>query len=157
MDYGFWCRAKYIYLELLFDLAWESRRGSWARVARMRRFWSVINWPISDHWWPIFFSDGEKAPHSCHSSPWTPAIFPKRNAELQYAHMDYGFMHRWKIIFWHMIWMDGFWGCAKKQRGVIKKNSCGPLAAATEKADTEKAQPTHNTVRVPYRKPTYHV
>ena len=31
MDYGFWCHAKYIYLELLFDLAWESRRGSWAK------------------------------------------------------------------------------------------------------------------------------
>ena len=29
---------KYIYLQLLFNLAWESRRGSWARVARMRRF-----------------------------------------------------------------------------------------------------------------------
>ena len=41
-----------------------------------------------------FFSDAQKAPLSCHSSSRTPTIFPKKNAELQYAHMDYGFMHR---------------------------------------------------------------
>ena len=68
-----------------------------------------------------FFGCALKAPHSCHSSSRTPTIFPKKNTELQYDHMDYGFMDRRKFIFWHMIWMDGFWGCAKKQRGVSKK------------------------------------
>ena len=34
-----------------------------------------------------FFPDGEKAPHSCHSSSRTPTILPKKNAELQYGHM----------------------------------------------------------------------
>ena len=75
-----------------------------------------------------FFSDGEKAPHSCHSSSRTPTILPKKNAELQCSHMDYGFMDVSKFIFQHGLWMDGFWGGAKKQHKVIKKNSSGPLA-----------------------------
>ena len=64
-----------------------------------------------------FFAKRSNAPHSCRSSSRTPTILPKKNAELQYDHMDYGFMDRCKFIFWQRLWMDGFWVRTKKQRG----------------------------------------
>ena len=133
MDNGFCFHAKYIYLKLLLDIAWESRRGSWARMARMRllkRFRRKLKiGPNATD----FFTSAQKAPHSCRSSSRTPTILPKKNADLKYNHMEYGFMDRCKFIFWQGLWMDGFWVRTKKQRGVIKKNSSGPLENSTEK------------------------
>ena len=64
---GLWIlfRTKYIYLELLLDIAWESRRGSWARMARMRLF-EALQKKIENRLeriksWPIFRKALERA------------------------------------------------------------------------------------------------
>ena len=86
-----------------------------------------------------FFAKRSNAPHSCRSSSRTPTILPKKNAELQYDHMDYGFMDRCKFIFWQRLWMDGFGVRTKKQRGVMKKKSSGPLAIERTEIDISRS------------------
>ena len=40
--------------------------------------------------------------------------------------MDYGLWAGAKLFFVRARWMDGFWGCAKKQHGVVKKILASP-------------------------------